>query len=206
MFSAVPKTSSATSARNSNPPRPKLPSPRACLVDLLAEDFTSEPQNRQITFSLITDIGNSKQPGSWLMSWVIPRLLNSFLLKKTRKCAETDKSKGRNLGHHMLRRIQGGPCLNLLAAGQAGDETKMVKPCESLIGDASAAATLGDPQDLRASLPRAHVLFPSKRSHLDLCEPKKRRVPESATPNQCLKRLFFHRLIRDFECAGKGKS
>lgn len=34
------------------------------------------------------------------------------------------------------------------------------KAMRSLIGDASAAATLGDPQDLRASLPRAHVLFP----------------------------------------------
>jgi len=47
---------------------------------------------------------------------------------KTRKCAEANSSKGRTWDTTCWGGSRGGPCLNWLAAGQAGDETKMVKP------------------------------------------------------------------------------
>ena len=88
------------------------------------------------------------------MSWVSPPA-------KTRKCAETDSQKAEPGTPNMLREDPGWSLLELISRRPGRRRNEDGKAKRSLIGDASAAATLGDPQDLRASLPRAHVLSPS---------------------------------------------
>jgi hypothetical protein len=161
-FQRASKTSSATSAQNSKPPRPKLPSPPVHALSIHWLKTASEPQNRQITFHLITDIGNSKQPGSWLMSWIMPRFVELSPPAKTRKCAETKQSKGRTWDTNMLREDPGWSLLELISRRPGRRRNEEGKATRALIGDASCCRHSWRPsRSAGITFPRAHVLFPT---------------------------------------------
>ncbi len=127
------------------------------------------------------------------MSWVIPSLLNSVLPAKQGN-VQRSTVKRPNLGHQHVGRIQGWSLLELISRRPGRRRNENGKATRSSMGTL-LLPPLGDPQDLRASLPRAHVLS-LQRSHLDLCEPKERRVLE------CLISVNLSRL----KCAREGKA
>jgi hypothetical protein len=61
------------------------------------------------------------------------------------------------------------------------------------MGTLSAAAMLGDPQDLRASTFPVPTFVPFSDPTLGLCEPKERRVSHT---NPVFKALIFRQLIQ----------